>query len=338
MKMLDRRSTLRGALAIGGGALAAPMVLRGARGDAPQRTLKLGYSDVASSPFRKVLDGFADDVRQRTNGAVLIKVYASGELGSQNNILTGMQTGIVDFAAHTTGFIQTLFPKFAVLDFPYLFADRGVAERVLDGPVGGQLFADMPDKGIYGLSWIHWGWRPVTTVDRPVPKPEDIKGLKIRIQPGAIYAATYKTLGAIPVSIDVSEIYVALSQRAVDALEVPLISLVAQKNYEVAKIVNQTNFVYNAGALMASKRRFDTLPADQQAAIKQAAVALSPGWRDLTVQLTDQSVAFLKTQGLQVLPVDTEAYRVATRPIYDQFRSSIGPDFVDAVLKQVASA
>ncbi len=332
------KMTRRTLLAVGGGALSAPVVLRMARGDAPQHILKLGYSDVASSPFRKVLDGFASDVRQRTNGAVAIQVYASGELGSQNNIFTGLQTGIVDFAAHVNGFIQTLFPRFAVLDFPYLFADRSVAEKVLDGPVGAQLFSDMPAKGIYGLSWIHWGWRPVTTVDRPVPKPSDMQGLKIRVQPGAIYAATYKALGAIPVSIDVAEIYVALSQRAVDALEVPMISLVAQKNYEVAKIVNETNFDYNAGTLMASKRRFDSLPREQQEAIKQAAVALSPVWRDLTVQLTDQAIAFLKQKGQQFLPVDSAAYRTATRPVYDQFRSSLGPEFVDQVLKQAASA
>src|ERR1700753_635954 len=128
MKSLQRRTVLRGVL---GSAIAAPALIRGARGDTPLYNLKLGYADVASSPYRKVLDGFAETVRNKTNCAVDIKVYASGELGSQNNILTGMQVGIVDFAAHTTGFIQTLFPKFAILDFPYLFADRGVAEHVL---------------------------------------------------------------------------------------------------------------------------------------------------------------------------------------------------------------
>lgn len=330
--------TRRTLVVTGIGTLAAPVALRSARGDAPQHIMRLGYSDVSSSPFRKVLDGFADDVRQRTNGAVSIKVYASGELGSQNNIFTGMQTGIIDFAAHVNGFMQTLFPRLAILDFPYLFADRAVAAKVLDGPVGQQLFADMPAKGIYGLSWIDWGWRQVTTVDKPVPHPADMRGVKIRVMPGAIYAATYKALGAVPISIDVSEIYVALSQRAADALEVPLISLVAQKNYEVAHVTNETNFDYNAGALMASKRRFDVLEKPQQDAIRQAAIALSGPWREMTVQLTDQATAFLKTKGQKFLPVDIDAYRAATRPVYDQFRGSIGPEFVSLVLKQVASA
>jgi tripartite ATP-independent transporter DctP family solute receptor len=333
MTASPRRAVLRGLI---GGTLAAPVIMRGALGQ-PKHSMKLAFADVASSPFRIVLQNFADDVRERTGGAVDIKVYSLGELGSQNNILTGMQVGIVDFAAHTTGFIQTLFPRFAVLDLPYLFKDAATGEKVLDGAVGQTLFSDMPAKGIYGLSWLHWGWRPVTTVDRPVPKPSDLKGLKIRVQAGAIYAETYKTLGAVPISIDASEVYLALSQHAVDAVEVPIISLVAQKDYEVAKIVNLTNFVYNAGAIMASKRRFDTLGPEYQAAIKEASRTASTAWRATTVKLTVELTGFIKQQGLQVLPVDDEAYRVATRPIYDQFRPLVGADLLDAVVKQAAS-
>jgi tripartite ATP-independent transporter DctP family solute receptor len=335
MTEIKRRTLLRGAL---GGVLAAPALVRTALGDTAAHSMKLGFADVASSPYRKLLDEFAESVRNRTNGAVDIKVYAAGELGSQNNILTGMQVGVVDFAAHTTGFIQTLFPRIAVLDFPYVFTDRAVAERVVDGGVGDQIFSDMPAKGIYGLSWIHWGWRPITTVDREVPKPADMKGLRIRLQPGAIYAAIYKTLGAVPVSIDVSEIYIALSQHAVDALEVPAISLVAGKYYEVAKVLNLTGAVYNAGALMTSKRRFDALEATQQSAIRDAARELSTKWRDKTVTLTEESIRLVKDKGNKVITVDDEAYRAATRPVYDEFRGSIGADLVDSVLKQAGRA
>jgi tripartite ATP-independent transporter DctP family solute receptor len=332
---MKRRTVLRGAL---GGIITAPALMRNARGDTPVHSMKLGYADVASSPYRRLLDEFADTVRNKTSGAVDIKVYASGELGSQNNILTSLQVGVVDFAAHTTGYVQTLFPRIAVLDFPYLFADRGVAERVVDGGVGDQLFADMPAKGIYGLSWIHWGWRPISTVDREVPKPTDMKGIKIRLQPGAIYAAIYKSLGAVPVSIDVSEIYIALSQHAVDAVEVPVISLVAGKYYEVAKVLNLTSAVYNAGMLMASKRRFDALEPVHQSAVREAARALSPKWRDKNVELTEDSVKVVKEKGNKVITVDDEAYRAATRPVYDEFRGSIGADLVEAVLKQAGRA
>ena len=125
---------------------------------------------------------FADNVKKKTNGAVEVQVYGTGELGSQLNILTGLQTGIIDLCAHTSGFIDTLFPQFQVLDLPFLFPDLTSAEKVLDGPVGKQLAGLMPSKGIYALSYGYWGWRATSTIERyegpenPRPARADLRG------------------------------------------------------------------------------------------------------------------------------------------------------------------
>ncbi len=338
MLVAGRRQLLRTALAGTGGVLAAPVVARHALGAGPAFKLKLTMADVSTHPLYGLLNQFAGDVLKRTDGAVSIKVYGAGQLGSQVNALTGMQTGIIDFVCHTTGFIETIYPKVAVLDLPYIFKTNAEAEKVLDGPVGQQLFALFPAKGIYGLCWGHWGWRPVTHTARAVPEPKDIAGTKIRIQPGAIYAATYKTLNATPIAIDVSELYLALSQHAVDALEVPLISLIASKFYEVAKHVSLTNFVYNAGAVMASKRTMDRLPEPHQKAIREAALALSPVWRKMITDKTQEATAFVKTQGCTVTDVNQAAYAEALRPVYAQYRPVVGADLVDAIVKQTQAA
>jgi tripartite ATP-independent transporter DctP family solute receptor len=329
-----------GGLAMAGGAtaLASPFVVRHARGDAPVHHLKMTMSDVSSHPIYGMLNDFSADVVKRTNGAVEIKVYGAGQLGSQGNALTAMQTGTLDLVCHTTGFIETIYPTVAVLDLPYLFKSSEEAEKVLDGPVGQQLFDLFPAKGIYGLSWGHWGWRPVTHAAHPVVGPKDIAGSKVRIQPGAIYAATYKTLDAAPTVIDVSEVYLALSQHAVDAVEVPLISLIASKLYEVAKHISLTNFVYNAGAIMASKRTMDKLEPQFQTAIREAALAAAPPWRKMMAQKTIDAVAFLKTQGCTVAEVDKAAYAEALKPVYEQFRPIVGGDLVDSIIKQTGAA
>jgi tripartite ATP-independent transporter DctP family solute receptor len=314
------------------------VVLRHARGDTPAFRLKMTMADVATHPIYNTLNDFAADVLVRTNGAVEIKVFGAGQLSGQGNVLTGMQAGTVDLACHTTGFIETLYPSIGVLDLPYIFPTARAAEDVLDGAVGQQLFDQFPAKGIYGLAWGHWGWRPVTHVSRAVAEPKDIVGSKIRIQPGAIDAATYKTLGAAPALIDVAEIYLALSQRAVDALEVPLISIVARKFYEVAKNISLTNFSYNAGAIMMSKRSMDALPAEFQTAIRAAAVATSQPWRRLMAVKTEEAVAFLKTQGCLMTLVNKPAYVEALKPVFEQFRPVVGPELLDAILKQTASA
>jgi len=336
--MIGRRRLGGLVMAGGAAALSAPLVARHARGDAPAHHLKMTMADVSTHPIYGMLTQFAVDVLKRTDGAVDIKVYGAGQLGSQGNALTAMQTGTIDLVCHTTGFIETIYPTVAALDLPYIFKTSAEAEKVLDGPVGRQLFDQFPAKGIYGLCWGHWGWRPVTHVARALAEPKDIAGSKVRIQPGAIFAATYKTLDAEPAVIDVSEVYLALSQHAVDAVEVPLISLIASKLYEVAKHVSLTNFVYNAGAIMASKRSLDKLSPPYQAAIRDAAQAVSPPWRTMMAQKTEEATEFLKTQGCLVTEVDKAAYATALQPVYEQFRPIVGAELVDSIMKQAGGA
>ena len=128
---LNRRSLIRAA---GAAALAMPFVAR--EGFAQAQVLKLTFADTRNHPLLQVLERFAENVKKKSNGALEVQVFGTGELGSQANILTGMQTGIIDLCAHTSGFIQTVFPKVAALDFPFLFPDSQSAENGL-----GRLFS-----------------------------------------------------------------------------------------------------------------------------------------------------------------------------------------------------
>ena len=336
--MISRRTLLK-TVAIGATqTFALPYLAREGFAQAPAHVLKLTMADTRNHPLYQVLLRFADDVKKKTNGAVEVQVYGTGELGSQLNILTGLQTGIIDLCAHTSGFIDTLFPQFQVMDLPFLFPDLTSAEKVLDGPVGKQLASLMPSKGIYALTYGHWGWRVTSTIDRKMPEPTDMKGLKIRVQPGPIFAAMYRALGANPIAIDFSEIYLALSQRAIEAIETPIISLPAAKHYEVVKVVNLTNHVYNSGVLMVSKRKFDSMPKDLQEGLRAAAVEMTPDWRKTMAEKTTETTAFLKEKGLTFVDVDRAAYRKQTHSVYDEFRPIIGAELFDTVIKQVDNA
>ena len=335
--MINRRTLLKTAAVGATQAVALPYLAREGFAQAPAHVLKLTMADTRNHPLYQVLLRFADNVKKKTKGAVEVQVYGTGELGSQLNILTGLQTGIIDLCAHTSGFIDTLFPQFQVLDLPFLFPDLTSAEKVLDGPVGTQLANLMPSKGIYALTYGYWGWRVTSTIDRKVPEPKDMKGLKIRVQPGPIFSATFRELGANPIAIDFSEIYLALSQRTIEAIETPIISLPAAKHYEVVKVINLTNHVYNAGVLMVSKRKFDSLPANLQADLRAAATEMQPDWRKSMVEKTTETTAFLKGKDLTFVDVDRSAYRKATQGVYKDFRSIIGADLFDKVIKQVES-
>lgn len=323
-----RRSFLKTLGAVGA-AVAVPHVARAAT----TTTLKLTFPDTRNHPFYEIGKQFAANVKDKTAGAIDIRVFSAGELGSETNILTGMQTGIVDLCAHTSGFLGNVIPEVQGLNLPFLFDTDAGAEKVLDGPIGDRIFAAMPAKQIYGLCWGSWGWRVTETVENPVAEPADMKGLHIRIQSGAIFSDTFKTLGATPVAMDITEVYLGLSQKVIDAVEVPVISLAAGKNYEVVKCVTETNHTYNAGPLMISKRKMDSLPAAQQKAIRDAAKELSPAWRQAIRDKTKESAAFLGTQGVKMHKADIAAYTKATQPVYSEFRNAIHPDFFDALVK-----
>ena len=333
--MIERRKLLQiGATGLAA-SIAMPFVGRIGWAATPTHTLKLTFADTQNHPIYDVLKRFAQDVSNRTSGAIEIQVFSIGQLGSGTNIMTGLQTGIIDFCAHTSGFIDTVFPKFQVVDLPFLFPDSASAERVLDGPTGSKLLEMMPAKGILGLGYGHWGWRVVSTRDKKLTEPADIKGLKIRVQPGAIFAGTFKALGASPIAIDLTEVYLALSQRVIDAVETPMISVAATKHDEIVNTINLTNQVYNVGVLMASKAKFDTLPASAQEAIRAASVTMTKDWRTTIAAKSEEIATRFKEKGMNLVEPNREAYRKATESVYPQFKDIIGADIYDAVLKEV---
>lgn len=333
---ISRRAGLKAGLAAIAGGLAVPAIARPGFAATPVRTLKLVFADTVAHPAYGVCKRFADNVSKMTDGAIAVDVFGVGQLGSQVNMLTGMQTGIIDLCAHTSGFVQTLYPSFMVVDLPFLFSDVDKAQKMLDGPVGARLLGELPSKGVYGLSYGWWGWRVVDAVNHPVPEPKDMQGLKIRVQPGAIYAAMFTTLKAIPVQIDLSEVYLALSQNTVGAIEVPIISVVANKYDEVVKDITNTNHVYNTGVMMASKRNLDMLDKKYQEAIRGAALEMTPDWRKTVADFSAQAATSLATKGIKIVEADRPAYRKALEPVYQNYRTVIGADLMDAVLKAAA--
>jgi tripartite ATP-independent transporter DctP family solute receptor len=329
---ISRRTALKTGLATMTGGLTMPFIARTGLA-APAHTLKLVYADTVSHPINPVCQRFADNVKKKTNGDVEVQVFTVGQLGTQVNMLTGLQTGIIDLCAHTSGFVQTLYPKFMVVDLPFLFSDLEKGHNMMDGAIGTQLMSELPAKGVYGLTYGWWGWRVVETVDRAIVEPDAMRGLKIRVQPGAIYAALFTTLGATPVQIDLAEVYMALSQRTVEAVELPMISVVANKYDEVVKVINRTNHVYNVGLLMASKRKFDTIDKKYQAALREAAIEMKPDWRQTIAQASSVAEQSFAAKGLKVVDVNRADYRKALEPVYQQYRKTIGADLVDSVLK-----
>ena len=333
--ILNRRDLLRAGA--GGGlaavALGCPYVARGAQ----PVTLKLAQPDSTLHPFQKMFEEFGQQVEERTGGEVKVRVYGGGQLGSSANIVSGVTTGTVDMVVHTAGFFSSYFPRMQILDLPFLFPNAASAERTLAGPVGGAVFQSLREKSVYGLCWGTHGWRVMETTDKPIATPSDLERMKVRIQQSPMFAAMFKAVGAVPVVLDVAELYLALSQNAVQGMEIPLSSVVASKLHEVVTHISLTNHVYNASALLANGRKFDSLGQKNGEIVRELAQSLSSTWRRVSLESTQAAQKICEEKGVKVNAVDFQPFRDRMHPVYDEFRDALGADLVDKVLKENAS-
>ena len=318
------------------GALAMPAIARAQT----VRTMKLTLADTVASPVFPICQRFAANLKAKSNGTLDVQVYGAGQLGSQTNALTSLQTGIVDFVLHTTGYMETIFPKVAVLDLPYVFRDAAAAEKVLDGPVGEELFKPFPERGIYGLCWGHWGWRPIsTTSPQPANKPADMSGVKIRIQPGAIYAETYRLIGAVPTAIDISEVYLALvaGRRAGRGAALHLHGRQQTPGSDQAHRRDQLRLQRRRADGQQAPLRHVHRRNNRRRSAPARRRCRSTGVLSVATA-TDTAKEKCRASGVSISAVDLPAYIAATKPIYAKFRDIIGGDLIDQVLKQTGAA
>src|SRR5262249_12626302 len=145
-------------------------------------------------------------------------------------------------------------------DLPFLFRNLDAGWRVLDGPIGRDLFADLEPKGILGLGYGVNGFKELETTSRSITTPDDMKGLRIRAQSSA-YAVLYSTLGAIPITIDYPEIFTAVAQHTIEAIDTPLDSFTDGKYYKDLKHIAMSNHVLSVTPLLGSRRKIEALPS-----------------------------------------------------------------------------
>ena len=295
--------------------------------------LRVSIPTVAANAQNLMMQRLAGMVEQRSGGRLKFEIYPNGQLAKQQASIDGLQTGVVDFTLQTSAFLEPLFPRVQAIDLPFLFKTRAAAERMLDGPIGQQLFEEMKTRGIQGLIWGTDGWREIENSQRPINTPADMRGMRMRIQNGPVYVSMMRALGATPVVVDFAETYTAVSQRTVDGLEIPLATTAENKFYEVCKYLTLSNHIYNAAPLLMSKVKYDALAPDLQRIIVQSAKEVQPHWRAMRVEKDAEGLKELRDKGMVVNQIDYPAFRKAMDPVYAEFRDKIGGDFLDRILK-----
>jgi len=298
------------------------IIIRVATGTAPDHP-----ENVGSNKFKEI-------VEKKTNGRVEVHVHPAGQLGSQRDFVEALRSGTLEVTMVTLGFYSAYDPLLNIFELPYLFRDRDHAYRVVDGPIGAQIKERVNKKGVHVMAFWEAGLRYVTNNVRPIVKPDDLKGLKIRVPESKVNIDTFKAFGANPAPLPFTEVYMALKQGVFDGQENPPSNIYRSKLYEAQKYLSLTGHQFLVHMFMYSGQLWDKLPADLQKAIEGSAIEAGKFQRDFTWSEDTKLVTALKDAGMQVNTVDKQAFMDKAKPLYGEYEKLYGDDakkFIDAI-------
>ncbi len=293
--------------------------------------IKLAHVVNEKDSFHLAAEKFKALTEKYTNGEVTVTIFPNAQLGDERTLLERMKMGIVDAGIITNGPIINFVPRFGAIDLPFLFRSPEHAYKVLDGPIGQSLFADLEKQGWKGLAWAERGFRNLTNSKRPVNSPEDVKGLKIRVMQNPVYVDSFKALGANAVPMAWTEALTALQQGTVDGQENPLNVIVAFKLNESQKYMAITRHAYAPAPILMSMVTWKKLtPAQQKAVVKaaQEAAVYERAFNNASEKLW---VKELEGKGMKVTTPDLKPFLDAVKPVYDTYTPKFGKDFIAAI-------
>ena len=295
--------------------------------------IKLAHVVNEQDAFHLAATKFKELTEKYTNGEVKVTIFPNAVLGDERTLLERMKMGIVDAGIITSGPFVNFVPQFGVVDMPFLFRDSEHAYKVLDGPIGDKLFADLEPQGWKGLAWAERGFRNLTNNKRPINKPEDVAGLKIRLMQNPIYVDSFKALGANAVPMAWTEALTALQQHTIDGQENPLNVIVSFKLYESQKYLAITRHAYAPAPIIMSMMTWKKLTPAQQSAVLKAAREAAQYERDYDNQNEAGWLKELADKGMVITKPDLSAFLKAVKPVYDTYSDKFGKDLINAILE-----
>ena len=297
--------------------------------------IKFSHVVADDTPKGLAAKKFKQLAEERTKGAVKIEVYPNSQLYKDKEEMEALQLGAVQILAPSLAKFAPLGVKeFELFDLPFIFDGYDDLHKVTEGPVGKKLLAKLEPKGIKGLAYWDNGFK-VMSANKEIRTPDQMKGMKVRIQSSKILDAQMRALGAIPQVMAFSEVYQALQTGVVDGTENPPSNLYTQKMHEVQKFVATTNHGYLGYAVIVNKKFWEGLPADIRTALDGAMVEATKYANDIAKQKNDEDLAAVKASGksqiIELTPAERAVWKAALVKVHDEMADRIGKDLVAEV-------
>jgi tripartite ATP-independent transporter DctP family solute receptor len=314
----------------------AVVLLAGAASAAPEYTLKLGHLANENHTWHKAALKFAEEVAKLSGGRIECQVFPNEEIGNEIDTIQAIHTGIAHMVI-TGESMQNWAPKCALLAVPYLVRDMGQLEKLLTSDIGKEIEKDIIEKvKLRPVSAFIRAPRNLTS-KRPIEKPGDLNGFKIRVPNVPLFVKVWETFGAKPTPMAFSEIFTSLQQNVIDGQENPLDLIRSGSLYEVQQYVNLTEHVYGWIYLVVGEEFFQKLPADLQKAVVDAGKTAEAYERELFLADVADNEKFLKEHGMKFVTVDNAAFAALAAPAVEEFFKTKPADVLELYKKIVTT-
>src|SRR6476469_76533 len=324
MGKVSRRKVLAGAGVLAGGSIMSHR----AHAQAGEFKLKYGNDLPATHPINKRATEACDAIRAATNGRVDIQIFPASALGGSTDMLSQVRSGALDF--FTVGSpLANLIPVSAIPSIAFAFPNFDGVWAAVDGDLGAHIRQQIGTIGLVGFDkmWDN-GFRQITTSNKPINDPNDLKGLKLRVPVSPLFTSMFKALGTSPTAINFVEVYAALQSKVVDGQENPLALIEAAKFYEVQKYCSLTGHMWEGFWMVANQKNWEQLPQDLRDTTARLLNEGAVKQREDMAKLNATLEAQLKEKGLIFNTVDKKPFQQALKAagFYGEWRQKYGED------------
>jgi len=329
MKRTDSRTSRRHALRLAGAAAAlTALPLVSVHGQAQPKRLRLAHPAPTAHGWHIWAEQFKKSIEEKSGGKIQVQLFPNAQMGNERDTAQAVRIGSLEMGAIGVGLMNWV-PEMSVTDAPFLWKSRAQAHRAIEGAFGDELRKRSLDKGFKLVGWTDLGFRCITNNKRQITSAKDMNGLKMRVPNSKSYIALMQQLGSSTVAIDLSELYLALSQGVADGQDTPAAVAKSNKYYEVQKYAAKTDHVLTIAYAVVNPKTFDGLSPDEQKQFLAAAKDADTYLRNYTEKDEQEVYSFLKEKGMETnLNVDIESFRVATAPVIEKFPDLFPPDLV----------
>lgn len=293
--------------------------------------LKLGHSVTDDDCFGVWALKFKELIEESSDGRIAVEIYGNCVLGGELDMLTSVMSNTLDIMIGSMSVASNFIPEMAVFDMPYLFSDVDAVYATMDSDTGDLVASYFEGSGGTLIGNCEVGWRHTCNNKRPINTPEDFKGIKVRTLQSPVQMAAYEAMGAIATPMAWNEVYTALQQGTVDAVENSASIIYTNAIYEVQKYMSLDYHQYGMGMIVMSSQLLDSLSAEDQELIAQASEGATTFEREWSQSSDAEFQQKLIEAGMKINECEIDQFMEITSVVYDRYGEEVGYDLIESL-------